>query len=81
MLTLDFLPEAGGEIEGISIVGNGKLPCVSSGAPEEADLILCVEGDAMSNPGEGSVPENLELLKGHSKYNLTLFKNHHKRYR
>ncbi len=46
--TLDLLPEARGEVEGVSIVSDGELSCVASGSSKEADLILGVERDAVS---------------------------------
>jgi hypothetical protein len=57
--TFHLLPEAGGEVEGVGVVGDGELAGITSGSAEETDLVLGVEGDAVSEPREWRVPEDL----------------------
>lgn len=61
--TFDLLPEAGGEVEGVGVVGDGELPGVASGSSEETDLVLGVEGDAVAEARQGGVPEDFQLFK------------------
>jgi hypothetical protein len=61
--TFDLLPKAGGEVEGVCVVGDGELACVSGGSSEEADLVLGVESDAVAEAGQGSVAEDFQLFK------------------
>ena len=63
MITLYFSPEASGEVESVGVVGDGELSCVSGGSSEETDFVFCVEGDAVSEAGEGSVAKDLEFFK------------------
>jgi hypothetical protein len=46
------------------------LACVSSGSTEEANFVLCIEGDAVSEAWKGSIAKHLELLEGHLFENL-----------
>jgi hypothetical protein len=57
--TFHLLPEAGGEIESVCVVRDRELAGVSSGPTEKADLVLCVERDAVSESWERSVAEDL----------------------
>lgn len=63
--TLYFPPKASGEIKCICIVGNGELSSVTSGSSEEADLIICVKGDAVSEARERRVAKNFQFLERH----------------
>lgn len=49
--TLNFSPEASGEIKCVRIISDGELSGISGGASEKADFIFGVEGDAVSEAG------------------------------
>ena len=58
-ITLDFFPEAGGKVEGVSIVGDGELAGGAGGASEETDFSLRVGSDAVPESWQWDVTEHL----------------------
>lgn len=64
-VTLNLLPEPGVEVKGVCIISDGELASVAGGSSEEADLVLCVEGDAVAEAGQRRVAEDFQLFKGH----------------
>lgn len=65
MGTLDFAPEASGEVESVGIISDGELSGVASGSSEKTDFVVCVEGGAVAEAGEGSISEDLQFLERH----------------
>lgn len=57
--TLDFFPEAGCEVEGVGIVGDGELAGGAGSSSEEADFSLGVGGNAVAESGQRHVAEDL----------------------
>lgn len=47
-ITLNFFPEASGEIESISIIRDRELSCGTSCSSKEADFSLSIRSDTMT---------------------------------
>lgn len=76
MVTFDFLPDPGGEVERVCVVSDGELAGCAGGASEETDLVLGVVCDAVAEAREGRVAKRLKLLNGRHHNLKLLIVNH-----
>ena len=61
--TLNFLPNAGEDVQNVSIISDGELSSCTSSTTEKTDFVLGVESYAMSKSWEGYITSRFERFR------------------